>query len=810
MALKNKYQKEKQQYSVDGGLNWVDVSPARYRRGRLLEIGSEDCNTVEWREVEGSWFCIEFAETIYRWVDSGTYDCLLGDKYIIEKEQVSRDGGSTWTDTGETRDGEIIRDSEDCSTIDYENEALTIEVMSDTATIYSNYSGLEYKIDNGEWQLYNGAIEATLGQKIQWRGHLTNAKRVFSVSNNKQIRVFGNINSVFEYDTLTSTCYNCSNFFDGNDNLIDAEHLILPATTLIQSAYKCMFVSCHNLVTPPTLPATTIAIDCYSQMFKFCTSMTTAPALPALTMEQGCYYQMFGACSSLTTPPALPATTLAAGCYMQMFQQCTNMTSAPALPALTMEEDSYEGMFKECYALATAPALPATTLAEYCYRSMFESCINLVNVPSTLPATTLAEYCYYQMFKKCTSLTTAPVLPALTFVGTGFNNVANYAYSEMFKYCSSLNYIKMMIVDIPSGYQWLNFTSDWVYGVAHYGTFVKNGGAMWDEIGFNGVPGSWTIQYDGSGTRWVTVSGQYVCQGNDKYTMEKEQVTTDGGQTWVDTGDTRAGTLIEASSQDCLYATEYLTITSLANNNNIYWTVGTTLSGYGKSIYISTDNGQTWTSKLSQRSNISVSIATLNIGDKLLIKGNQTSYTNTYPSYFRSSDNVDVSGNIMSLLYEDNFAGQTTLTGTYTFQRLFGGLKVVNAENLVLPATTLAYYCYSRMFESCTTLVTAPKLPAVVLTIDCYASMFNGCRSLTTAPELTARTLADGCYTEMFNGCRSLNSITCLATDISASGCTTNWVTNVAANGTFTKASSMSDWTTGNNGIPSGWTVVDA
>jgi hypothetical protein len=495
---------------------------------------------------------------------------------------------------------------------------------------------------------------------------------------------------------------------------------------------------------------------------------------------------------------------------MQMFQQCTNMTSAPALPALTMEEDSYEGMFKECYALATAPSLPATTLAEYCYRSMFESCINLVNVPSTLPATTLAEYCYYQMFKKCTSLTTAPVLPALTFVGTGFNNVANYAYSEMFNYCSSLNYIKMMIVDVPSGYQLLNFTSDWVYGVAHGGTFVKNGGAMWNEIGFNGVPGSWTIQYDGSGTRWVTVSGQYVCQGNDKYTMEKEQVTTDGGQTWVDTGDTRAGTLIEASSQDCLYATEYLTITSLANNNNIYWTVGTTLSGYGKSIYISTDNGQTWTSKLSQRSNISVSIATLNIGDKLLIKGNQTSYTNTYPSYFRSDDNVDVSGNIMSLLYEDNFTGQTTLTGTYTFQRLFGGLKVVNAENLVLPATTLANYCYSRMFEGRTTLVTAPKLPAVVLTIDCYASMFNGCTSLTTAPELTARTLADGCYREMFNGCRSLNSITCLATDISAGAPTQSWVYNVAANGTFTKDSTMTSWTTGNNGIPSGWTVVDA
>ena len=60
MALKNKYQREKQQYSNDSGRTWIDVSPANYRRGRLIEAGSDDCNTVEWKEVTGSWFCIGF------------------------------------------------------------------------------------------------------------------------------------------------------------------------------------------------------------------------------------------------------------------------------------------------------------------------------------------------------------------------------------------------------------------------------------------------------------------------------------------------------------------------------------------------------------------------------------------------------------------------------------------------------------------------------------------------------------------------------------------------------------------------------
>jgi len=70
--------------------------------------------------------------------------------------------------------------------------------------------------------------------------------------------------------------------------------------------------------------------------------------------------------------------------------------------------------------------------------------------------------------------------------------------------------------------------------------------------------------------------------------------------------------------------------------------------------------------------------------------------------------------------------------------------------------------------------------------------------------------LASACYQQMFYGCTSLTSIKCLATDVSASDCTSNWVDGVAASGTFTKAASMSSWSTGNNGIPSGWTVVDA
>ena len=128
-----------------------------------------------------------------------------------------------------------------------------------------------------------------------------------------------------------------------------------------------------------------------------------------------------------------------------------------------------------------------------------------------------------------------------------------------------------------------------------------------------------------------------------------------------------------------------------------------------------------------------------------------------------------------------------------------------------LPATTLANYCYSSMFIGCTSLTTAPSvLPSTTLEIMCYKSMFEGCSSLTNAPALPATTLKFMCYSSMFRNCTKINYIKCLATDISAPSCTNKWVTTVASTGTFVKNPSMTSWTTGANGIPTGWTVIDA
>ena len=126
-----------------------------------------------------------------------------------------------------------------------------------------------------------------------------------------------------------------------------------------------------------------------------------------------------------------------------------------------------------------------------------------------------------------------------------------------------------------------------------------------------------------------------------------------------------------------------------------------------------------------------------------------------------------------------------------------------------LPATTLAISCYSNMFGECTSLVNAPALPATTLNDWCYSQMFSECTSLVNAPDLPATTLVKYCYQSMFSNCSSLNNIKCLATSINANGATNGWMVGVSETGTFTKDPNAT-WSTGQDGIPTGWTVVDA
>ena len=260
------------------------------------------------------------------------------------------------------------------------------------------------------------------------------------------------------------------------------------------------------------------------------------------------------------------------------------------------------------------------------------------------------------------------------------------------------------------------------------------------------------------------------------------------------------------------FPNQYLTIESLENNNEIGITppIPTSFSG-DYPFYYSTDNGTTW-SIFNEVCNVNYPtvFATINRGQKLLLKADRPRYGDPQNKFvFYTSKTCNIYGNIMSMLTSVNFENRQNTYYEGQFRGFFQECMVVSAKNLVLP-TILSGNDFASMFNGCTSLTNAPVLAATTMEYACYSNMFYGCTSLVTAPELPATTLARYCYSGIFRGCSSLNSITCLATDITAVDCTHNWVNGVAASGTFTKASSMSSWTTGVNGIPSGWTVTDA
>ena len=153
---------------------------------------------------------------------------------------------------------------------------------------------------------------------------------------------------------------------------------------------------------------------------------------------------------------------------------------------------------------------------------------------------------------------------------------------------------------------------------------------------------------------------------------------------------------------------------------------------------------------------------------KVSFRGNRAASTTSRPNKTKiiCSSACYVYGNIMSLLYYNNFATKTTLPYDYTFANLFMG---VSEED-----------------------------PNYLMHKDDYDLV------------LPAKTLRTGCYYRLFYNCWYLDHIVCLATDHSADYCTDEWVLGVDySEGTFVKAKDVY-WNYNNEwGVPKGWTIVE-
>lgn len=176
-------------------------------------------------------------------------------------------------------------------------------------------------------------------------------------------------------------------------------------------------------------------------------------------------------------------------------------------------------------------------------------------------------------------------------------------------------------------------------------------------------------------------------------------------------------------------------------------------------------------------------VINLDNGDKISFRNSSdTVYTNLSRdggSYYKfyMSGTISASGNIMSLLDK-------------TCTSLRCGIR-----------------CFYNLFQSCSSLVSAPKFPATSVDQFGYNQTFAGCSNLTKAPDLYMENLTNNLY-YTFSGCTSLRYIKIYGTSISGTNPLYRWVRNVADSGVFVCDSSL-NIPSGEDGIPSGWTRLN-
>lgn len=244
---------------------------------------------------------------------------------------------------------------------------LTLEALGTGTIVVSRpQGGLQYSKNGGDKTAvtHNAAIDVAIGDKVSFYGNCTkiflggiNGGTKFN-SGTADVKVYGNIMSLldatgFATATTLTADYAFMELFQDYSHLIDAGDLQLPATTITNNCYKCMFENCPNLTTAPKkLPAMELKSECYNQMFWGCTSLTKTPELPATTLEAYCYYKMFKNCTGLTTAYVKAAYTVGDNECFEMFYGCT--TAGAVLHTTTANKTSWDGVMGSTWATWTA------------------------------------------------------------------------------------------------------------------------------------------------------------------------------------------------------------------------------------------------------------------------------------------------------------------------------------------------------------------------------------------------------------------------------------------------------------------------
>ena len=139
-------------------------------------------------------------------------------------------------------------------------------------------NGVQYRIgETGDWSSYSygTGISLQAGEKLQFRStsSAAYAQRVSQFSHftcTADCYLYGNLCSLFDYNTAELPSYACTMMFYGNTHIKNYRSgwsLVLPALSVRRACYKEMFSGCTALTTALELRAISLYDECYQNMF---------------------------------------------------------------------------------------------------------------------------------------------------------------------------------------------------------------------------------------------------------------------------------------------------------------------------------------------------------------------------------------------------------------------------------------------------------------------------------------------------------------------------------------------------------------
>ena len=757
----DKYVEVDEQVSYDGGTYWETTASTDV----LVEEKSYDCGYRE-RTTSGTPYCVgvDKYQDVYNQVSidggetwtttastnvlieaqstdcgyvppqyrtisgvpycSGTYDV---DKYIEVDDQVSYDGGVTWETTAST-DVLVEEKSYDCG---YRERTTS---GSPYCVGYDKYEDVYDQVS------YDGGTywETTATTNVLIEAQSTDCGYVppTPTFDGKWLAYRGGtVTSSAECDSTSAITYgeiafpplysvvigDCVTTI-GASAFTEA-HSLSSATigSGVTTIGNYAFYDCSRL-SSVTIPdsVTTIGYGAFLN----CRRLTTCIIGNSVTSISSYAFQNCYALTSITIPNSV--TTI--GIYA--FQSCSGLTSIDIPDSVTSISS---GMCSGCRSL-TSIAIPSgvTSIGGYA----FAACTSLssVNIPDGV--TSINDY----TFSDCRGLTSITIPSGVTSIGdSAFRNCSSLTSitipsgvtsirMDAFWKCSGLTAITVNAITPPElGTYALVDTNNCSIYVPCQSVDAYKAAYGWSTYAsrIEGIPPC---------AQYRTISGTPYCNGYDKYEDVYDQVSYDGGTSWETTATTNV--LIEAQSTDCGYVPPTPTFDGkwLATDSE------------GRTSSAECDA----TSAITSGEVLTIYLVDIKIGDCVTTIGNRAFQKSTRLSSATISNSV-------------------TSIGDWAFYNCSGLTTCTIGNSVTNIGDDTFYNCYS---------LSSVNIPSGVTTIG--DGTFNNCRSLTsiTIPSgvtsiggwafwkcsgLTSVTIPSGLTTigsGAFGYCSSLTSIT--------------------------------------------------